>query len=210
MSLPRTLRVVPVLVAAGLLAGCASYGSIDESEAGLEESLFGGALGILGTPDTEDEIEYSSRPPLVRPPQEGALPAPQEDAVATSDPNWPTGSQERLEQVYSSDEAFLVFSPGTEGVDIDATQEFAARQRNPQTPARDPDRLSEPLTPEQMQAANDRARLQAEAARPVTRERRFLTDPPVEARRPAQGADYATADAAGVAPEDDSPWWRFW
>ena len=205
------VRGAAPLVLLALLSGCASYGAFDENEPGIEESLFGGLVGVaaIGIAQEEEPIDYSSRAPLVAPPNRAALPAPQAQALAANDPQWPQGSSARMAQVLASDEQTLVFSPGVDGVDIAATQALAERQRQPAAPQTDPSRA---LTPAEMarEAEIDRARrlaiAQREAASTV-RGRRFLTDPPAAIRTPAADAPYGEAAQEAAAPSRG--WWPF-
>lgn len=210
-SLPA-LRLGTLALASAMLAGCATYGSFDENEPGIEESLFGDIVGVVGTPRNEESIDYSARAPLVAPPSASALPAPQTETVAANDPQWPTGSRERMAQVLTSEDQTLVFTPGVDGVDIAATQALAQRQR--QAPVRNED-IDRRLTPAEMRLEQDihAARQQATAQRDAdgaVRGRRFLTDPPVAARVPSAEAPY------GVDPEETAEaeqggfsWWPF-
>jgi hypothetical protein len=79
------------------------------------------------TPE-EEPIEYSARAPLVAPPSTDRLPTPQTETALVADPNWPTGSRERMAQVLQSEDQTLVYTPGVDGVDIAATQALAARK----------------------------------------------------------------------------------
>ncbi len=212
LPLRRITKLASVLPVAGLLAGCASYGSFDENEPGLEQSVLGGLIEPLGITPEEEQIEYSARAPLVAPPSTTALPAPgSAAALATADPNWPTGSRQRMAQVMQNEDRTLVFTPGVDGVDIAATQALAERTRN--ATAESNAGVARRLTPEEMQGEVDiqRAREQATASRDTTgtpRTRRFLTDPPVEARAPS-----SQAPVGGVVEEAEeeraSSWWPF-
>jgi hypothetical protein len=202
-----------LLVASAALAGCASYGSFDENEPSLEQSVLGGLVEPLGITREEEPIEYSARAPLVAPPSTAALPAPQSGSVAAADPNWPTGSRERMAQVLQSEDQTLVYTPGVDGVDIAATQALAQRSR--QGSQESNSGLDRPLLPHELQREEDiqLARTQANAARDAdaaVRGRRFLTDPPVAARTPSAEAPYGVdADALAEAEEGGFSWWPF-
>lgn len=205
----KTAKASAALGCAMLVAGCASYGSFDENEPGLEQSIFGDLVDVVGVSPEEEPIDYSTRAPLVAPPNAANLPAPQTEAIAANDPQWPQGSRERMAQVLSSQDQTLVYTPGVDGVDIAATQALAARRGQPQ--AEDNSGLSRPLTVQEMQREADihLARVEADAQREqaaTVRGRRFLTDPPVDARRPSAEAPYG-ADV--VDEEEDNGWWPF-
>ena len=206
------LRAATWMMASVLLAGCATYGSFDENEPGIEESIFGDIVGVVGSPSDAEPIDYSARAPLVSPPSTTALPAPQTETAAADDPQWPTGSRERMAQVLASEDQTLVFTPGVDGVDIAATQALADRQR--QTPERNVD-VGRALTPAEMRLEQDihLARQQASAQRDadgVVRGRRFLTDPPVSARAPSPEAPYnVDAEEVAEAEEGGFDWWPF-
>ena len=213
LSASRLVRPFAVLLGTGaLLAGCASYGSFDENEPSLETSILGGLIEPIGLAREEEPINYSARAPLVAPPTTAALPAPQTQAIAASDPNWPTGSRQRMAQVLASEDQTLVYTPGVDGVDIAATQALAARSRQPQSPSNSG--LSRPLTPDEMrrEAEIQMARNEANAAREqagTVRGRRFLTDPPVSARAPSPEAPYG-AEAEEVAEAQQTGGWSWW
>ena len=207
-----TLRLGFAALAASLLAGCASYGSFDENEPGLEESVLGGLIEPLGMTPEEEPIEYSARAPLVAPPSTERLPEPRTQPIAAADPDWPTGSQQRMAQVLQSEDRTLVYTPGVDGVDIEATQALAARRGQPLP--EDNSGVSRPLSVQEMQREADiqLARTQANEAREAdaaVRGRRFLTDPPVSARAPSPEAPYGE-DAEAAEPESGGfTWWPF-
>lgn len=196
--------------AAGLLAGCASYGSFDENEPGIEESIFGDVVSIVGGESNEPQIDYTARAPLVAPPTAGSLPAPQSQTIAANDPQWPQGSNERLARVLTSEDQTLVFTPGVDGVDIEATQALAARQSRPSARRDDQNRVLTPAELEReadIQFARDEASLVRQQQGTV-RQRRFLTDPPTEARAPAPDAPFGV-EAEEAADEGGIDWWPF-
>ncbi|MEM1288473.1 MAG: hypothetical protein AAGH60_09005 [Pseudomonadota bacterium] len=204
----NSLTTLAAICVAFVLSGCTTYGSFDENEPGLEESLLGDFAGVLGGGTVEDDIDYDARAPLVAPPNASSLPAPQEPgSAAINDPAWPAGSRERLAQVLDSDEQTLVFSPGVDGVDIAATQALASGN----TRGRDdfPGADGERLTPEEMRQGTEDFRRRQEALGLTAdgpRPRRFLTDPPVEARAPAPGGEEVIAEEE----EDEGfDWWPF-
>ena len=213
-ALPVPARIVRLGTAGAavlLLAGCASYGSFDENEPGLERSVLGGLIDPLGMAPEEEPIEYSARAPLVAPPSASQLPQPRTEPVAATNPNWPTGSRQRMAQVLGSEDQTLVYTPGVDGVDIAATQALAERSRSgPQQSNAGVDR---PLTPQEMQREADiqLARAEASAARTApggTPRRRFLTDPPVESRSPSPEAPYGV-EAEVQEEESGWSWWPF-
>lgn len=205
----KAAKISAALTGAMLVAGCASYGSFDENEPGLEQSIFGDLVDVVGVSPEEEPIDYAARAPLVAPPNAANLPAPQEGVVAANDPQWPQGSRERMAQVLASEDQTLVYTPGVDGVDIAATQALAARRGQPLR--EDNSGLSRPLTVQEMQRESEIqfARAEADAQREqaaTVRGRRFLTDPPVDARRPSAEAPYGE-DV--VEEEEDNGWWPF-
>ncbi|MFK7791569.1 MAG: hypothetical protein AB8B88_02745 [Devosiaceae bacterium] len=207
-KLRQLAQLGAVAAGAALLAGCASYGSFDENEPSLEQSVLGGLVEPLGITGEEEPIDYSARAPLVAPPATGALPPPSSATAVTADPNWPTGSRERMAQVLQAEDQTLVFTPGVDGVDIAATQALAERTRNaPVREVTDGRRL----TPAEMRREQEihEARAQATAQRDATgtvRGRRFLTDPPVDSRTPSPEAPYG---AEAEVEEESGGWWPF-
>ena len=205
--------LAPVLtLGVGLaLAGCAgssSMGTFDEGDAGLQESLMGETLAAISGVDTGEDIEYTARAPLVVPPDENALPSPQTENVAATNPNWPADARQRQATLRARDDVMLVYGPDG-GVDPEATARVndPANQRPNRRNDDDPSRL---LTPEEMRqtgelmAGSRRATTDAEG-RPV---RRYLTDPPVSMRQPSPTADYG--NAAEEAQEERTGWRRLW
>lgn len=208
-SFSKAAKACAALTGAMLVAGCASYGSFDENEPGLEQSIFGDLVDVVGVSPEDEPIDYAARAPLVAPPNAANLPAPQEGVVAANDPQWPQGSRERMAQVLASEDQTLVYTPGVDGVDIAATQALAARRGQPQP--ENNSGLSRPLTVQEMQRESEIqfARAEADAQREqaaTVRGRRFLTDPPVDARRPSAEAPYG-ADV--VEEEETNSWWPF-
>lgn len=211
LSVLKATKLSAALAGALLVTGCASYGSFDENEIGLEESIFGDLVNVTGLTPEEEPIDYSARAPLVAPPNAASLPAPQDEAIAANDPQWPQGSRERMAQVLASEDQTLVYTPGVDGVDIEATQALAARSRQPQ--AESNAGLARPLTPQEMQRETEihLARAEADAQREqaaTVRGRRFLTDPPVAARTPSAEAPYGE-DIEDEAEEGGFGWWPF-
>lgn len=205
----KAAKASAALAGALLVAGCASYGSFDENEPGLEQSILGDLVNVVGVSPEDEPINYAARAPLVAPPNTANLPTPQQGVVAANDPQWPQGSRERMAQVLASEDQTLVYTPGVDGVDIAATQALAARRGQPQ--AADNSGLSRPLTVQEMQREADihLARVEADTQREqaaTVRGRRFLTDPPTDARRPSAEAPYG-ADV--VEEEEDNGWWPF-
>ena len=214
-STPIVFRLLPLLAVGAVMAGCSTYGSFDENEPGLEESLLGDLVTTVGVTPEEEPIDYSARAPLVTPPAENRLPSPQSPQIAAANPNWPTGSRERMAQVMQSEDQTLVFTPGVDGVDIEATQALAERSRQRgQTESNSG--VSRPLSVAEMQreAEIQIARQEGRAIRDAqtgTPERRFLTDPPTSARAPSAEAPYG-AEAEELAEAEQSggfSWWPF-
>lgn len=206
----KAVKASAALTGAMLVAGCASYGSFDENEPGLEQSIFGDLAGVVALAPDDEPIDYSTRAPLVAPPNAASLPTPQDGVVAANDPQWPQGSRERMAQVLQSEDQTLVYTPGIDGVDIAATQALAARQSEVPISRADAGRA---LTPAEMQREQDIhfARVQADTQREqaaTVRGRRFLTDPPVASRAPSAEAPYGEAVEAETE-EGGFGWWPF-
>ncbi len=208
-------RFVTLGLAAILLAGCASYDAFDENEPGLEQSILGPVVSVasIGIAEEEEPIDYAPRAALVAPPDSAVLPAPREQATATANPNWPTGSRERMAQVLSTEDQTLVYSVGVDGVDIAATQALAERSSQPQRESNSG--VNRRLTPEEMQreVEIDQARAEAQTTRTAAAlGRRYLTDPPIDSRIPSPDAPYgaeAEAQAEAEAENNAFSWWPF-
>jgi hypothetical protein len=164
------------------------------------------------TPE-EEPIEYSARAPLVAPPSTDRLPTPQTQTAVAADPNWPTGSRERMAQVLQSEDQTLVYTPGVDGVDIAATQALAAQ-------------FTAAAGKQCGLGSSHCSRMNFSAKKtfnslvckptplakltPAVRGRRFLTDPPVASRTPSPEAPYgADAEELAEAEQGGFSWWPF-
>jgi hypothetical protein len=213
-TLDSAARFGTMIIAGVLLAGCASYGSFDENEPGLEQSILGDLVDTVGITPEEEPIEYSARAPLVAPPSTDRLPTPQTETALVADPNWPTGSRERMAQVLQSEDQTLVYTPGVDGVDIAATQALArAVQRAAAGGAMQGYR---PIDCPGNAARGHDIRSCATKLWPLAKLRQpcvavaFLTDPPVASRTPSPEAPYgADAEELAEAEQGGFSWWPF-
>ncbi len=182
-KLSRSLFVV-VLAAPVTLGGCATstYGTGEAPEMALFREMTGGLLSR----DKKDPIDYEPRAPLVMPADTKDLPQPIETASA-ADPNWPIDPSERA--VVSADELdarngqdqYRRLRP-LSGV-LPATEEPAA------TAAQDDRSLERAeyyrLVNRNTRQRQDFAKALADSKGYTRRERRYLTDPPLAYREPA-------------------------
>lgn len=109
----RFVATVPLLVSGLVLAGCMSsptYGTGTPAD----EQLLSDVTGILSiAPKEKEQIDYKPRPDLVKPAPTAmaSLPAPQESVVTAANPAWPESPEQmrkrlRDEATANQDNAF--------------------------------------------------------------------------------------------------------
>lgn len=158
------------------LAGCkgATYGTGKTSEQQLLEDV----TGILSLgPKEKQVIDYKPRPTLVKPATTAVLPTPQE-SIASSEvnPAWPESPEQRLARIraeateHQNDPSYR--SPVVRDVKVtegpEELQDFSQ------------------LSPEEQRAEVLRRRQMTKQGDPT--QRRYLSDPPLTYRQPADSA----------------------
>lgn len=182
-------RTASLMARAGLLAAVAAlsacggttYGTGTTAEKQLVEDLTG-ALSL--TPDRQKPINYAPRAGLVKPPSTEVLPPPQEDA-ARNNPAWPESPEERLARVRA---------------EATANQDNPYYRPNVIRDIHHSENQPEGLSADRQKREEQRKEFQrrkqmARQGSPNTR--RYLSDPPVEYRQPAETAP------AGELGEDE-------
>ena len=175
----RVTLVAGIVAAAGFaLSGCVAsptYGTHKTANQQLLEDVTG--MLALG-PKKGPQIDYKPRPTLVTPETTAVLPPPQDDVTTASSTAWPESPEERLARVRAEadenrDSPF--FRPN---VIDDVTG------RNTEVTYNDPI-LSNMSSRERHEELKRRRVLQAQGD---PNNRKFLSEPPVEYRQPAETA----------------------
>jgi hypothetical protein len=194
MKLNGRITVLSALFASLAIAGCASsptYGTDKTSGAQLLDDV----SNIASFNKKRTPIVYNPRPQLVRPATGAAanaqLPQPQGNVVAENSANWPESPEQRRRRIRDTATANQNnprFVPEVEN-DLPVAKSPNTREYgmfNDRTPPVVP-----AGSPSQNKGAEFRARkLASTAGSPTTR--RYLSEPPLEYRAPAQTA--ATGD----------------
>lgn len=154
------------------LSGCMgpTYGTGKPSTVQLLEDVTG---AVAMTPTRRDPIAYTPRPELVRPASLDVLPAPQ-TAVQEANAAWPESPEQRLARI--RDEA-------TENQDNPFYRSPIA-----QSTVGGPADKATALEPTSDEASEEFRRRLAESRQGSATQRRFLSEPPVNYRQPAETA----------------------
>jgi hypothetical protein len=200
--------LLSVGLAALALSGCSpTYGTGTPAAAQLLDDLSSAAT-IEGQQNTD--IAYKPRPGLVPPPEEGALPPPQTSVAETE--RWPESPEEtrarlRAEAAVTGNSALSANDPNLPGAGADAVTVGGAADGPPP-----PGSLNDPQSRQRYLEAQQLARASAPA------ERNFLSEPPLEYRRPAETAPVGELGETertkqrrreAIAERGDGGWWPF-
>jgi hypothetical protein len=173
------------------LAGCVG-GTTYGTGVSQEEQTLKDFYNMFTLNRERKNIDYSARPDLVVPQDRAALPDPLDESVATNDPAWPETPEERIARVraeageidartgdYSVDERLRK----KEGIAIEQ-----ARNEDKFVPGRT-DRDGNPvLYNGQSEARKEVLKAKADLEYSKGVKRKYLTEPPVEYRTPAETA----------------------
>lgn len=190
-----TFMAGAVAVSALALSGCTgpTYGTGKPTEQQLMEDL----TGILSLgPREKQQIDYSPRPGLVKPPSMEVLPPPQESVAASQNPAWPESPEQRLARIRAEATANQdnpLYRP-----EIVRDVEPSGRQQAEfvMEPSR---QLLVPSSSANSKAQREELlRRRQEASQGSATTRRYLSDPPVELRQPVPTAP------AGELGEDEA------
>lgn len=159
----------PVLaLASTALAGCIS-GPTYGTGKGSNTQLFEDVSSILSFgPQRKNEIEYKPRPELVKPANTSVLPAPQED-VTEAEGLWPESPEQRLARIRADASA----NQNTPGYRANVIVDTRARDTST-------------MTPQEQRAEFQRRKQEVTQGRSDTRA--FLSEPPLDYRKPAETA----------------------
>ena len=177
-----TARAVALVAVAASLSACLgpTYGTDKSSTAQLVDDISNMATI---KPDRGPEIDYKPRPTLVRPQETASLPQPQQ-SVAQDNPNWvesPEDSRKRLvAEADASGNDFAYRSPL-------ARRDKATGRANAKPAATDgsPSPLSVMRQEQASKTFRENLKIKKGA---YSDRRRFLSDPPLDYRKPAETA----------------------
>lgn len=187
----QLLLGVPVVCAVALLSGCMgspTYGTGKSANQQLVEDITG--ILAIGPADRGPEIAYNPRPGLVRPASLEVLPEPQQELASAENPAWPESPEQRrarirAEATENQDNPFYrsqVAGPSARG-NVDTTY--------------DPERwASQPMYSNAATRAEVQRRIRQTNQGEATA-RRYLSEPPLDYRRPSDTAP------AGELGEDE-------
>jgi len=178
---------IGAIIAASLtLSGCMgpTYGTDKTATAQLIDDL--GNIASIGSPRKGTDIEYKPRPAIVQPSADGSLPAPQQNVVENN-PQWvesPEQTRQRLREEAAAN------SGNTAYVSPLAKRSAPVQQKTDLNGRRLVGRAAEapaamPNVAEQRRAYQERRKIQKGA---YSDRRRFLSDPPLTYRKPADTA----------------------
>lgn len=174
---------IGALIAASLaLSGCLgpTYGTDKTSTAQLVDDI--GNIASIGAPRKGAEIEYTPRPAIVKPAETADLPAPQQN-LAENNPAWvesPEQTRQRLLAEADANSGNTAYSSPL------ARPEVGKRQAGPRLSVRAAE-AAPPVTgaAAQRKAYQEARKIQSGA---YSDRRRFLSDPPLAYRQPAETA----------------------
>lgn len=193
----RSASALALLASAALLSGCMSsptYGTGKTANAQLIDDI-GGALNPM--PKRKPAIDYKPRPDIVEPASEAeaqvaGLPTPQDKVATSSNPAWPESPEQRRARIRAEATANrddIDFNPEVD-VPVDKTPSMAIEQRgNFSGKAYDPQAS--------MNKGEQLKQRKQENEQGSPSERKYLSEPPLEYRVPAETA------TAGDIGEDE-------
>lgn len=175
------------VIAAGLaLSGCLgpTYGTDKTATAQLIDDL--GNIASIGSPRKGADIEYKPRPAIVKPAGPSDLPEPQQN-VAENNPQWvetPEQTRQRLLEEASANSGNTAYTSPLAKKSAPVQLETDARGRRLVGRAADAP-ASMVSAAEQRKAYQERRNIQKAT---YSDRRRFLSDPPLTYRKPAETA----------------------
>lgn len=174
------------LLASGLLlSGCMgtpTYGTGKPADEQLLEDI----TGVLSlAPKNDEQIRYEPRPELVTPASTEVLPPPQEEVSTASNPNWPESPEAkraRLRAEATANQDNAGYEPLIES-DVAAAPQQAVRRTAGFDVPLDNTAIGSPKA--QREEFNRRLAITKQGS---PTQRRFLSEPPIDYRQPAQTA----------------------
>jgi hypothetical protein len=185
-----SLPLFAALAAAAAMGGCArTYGTGQAPEMALFSEMTGGLMRT----EKKEPIQYQARAPLVAPPTTGQLPPPVEVADAAN-ANWPVDPDQTVERRAYGDEARFDGQ-----AEYRRLRPLAGMMPEQTGPREDWDRINPQY--DVIHAKQQREQFEKELAESKgygrTTERKFLTDPPIAYRAPADTAPMEEAKGSG-------------
>ena len=174
---------IGALIAASLtLSGCMgpTYGTDKTSTAQLVDDI--GNIASIGAPRKGAEIEYTPRPAIVKPAETADLPAPQQN-LAENNPAWVESPEETRQRLLAEADA-------NSGNTAYSSPLARPETTKPKTSTKLVGRAAEAPPPVTGAAAQRQAYQQARKIQSgaYSDRRRFLSDPPLAYRQPAETA----------------------
>lgn len=177
------LLSVSLVCATALLSGCMGSPTYGTGKT-ANEQLLEDVTGVLqvGPRDRGPEIAYNPRPDLVKPSSLEVLPPPQEELAAAGNPAWPESPEQRRARIRAEATANQdnpnyrpqvrpgMASSGGAGVDVDGNRALTAT-----------------MAPDSGRRAELQRRVRQNNQGEAT-SRRYLSEPPLDYRRPSDTA----------------------
>lgn len=180
---------VTLACAGALLSGCLAsptYGTGKTANQQLMEDITGVLAIAPGSASRAPEIAYNPRPELVKPASLEVLPEPQQDVASADNPQWPESPEQRRKRLRDEATANQDNPAYRSPIRVDPAQltpnPGSAESENPQ------------LVGSQREELRRRAR---EGNQGSSSSRKFLSEPPLDYRQPAETA------AVGELGEDE-------
>lgn len=192
----RSLALFAAAATLGACVGAPTYGTGKGADVQLLEDVTG--VLALGPKDKE-QIEYKPRPELVKPASTAALPAPQDSVLTTANAAWPESPEQRRARI-RADATLNRDNADFQPEVVERVASASPNSRRLRTRGDDLNQDGSPLVEmsgdAQRTEFNRRLRENNQGS-PTTR--RYLSEPPLEYRKPAETA------AVGDIGEDE---WR--
>ncbi|WP_291007337.1 hypothetical protein [Hoeflea sp.] len=173
----RACVTIGALIAASLtLSGCLgpTYGTDKSSTEQLIDDL--GSIASIGSPNKAENIEYKPRPAIVKPTNTASLPTPQQNVVE-GNPAWVESPEETRQRLVAE----ATEKSGTTGYRSPLARRATSGSTSDGAPISD-----EGLNKAEQRKAYQEARKIQQGA--YSDRRRFLSDPPLTYRQPAETA----------------------
>lgn len=163
-----------------LVAGCTAptYGTGTPADEQLLQDL---SSAMTLTPNKKPQIAYAPRPGLVMPPSKEVLPPPQEEIASTGNPAWPESPEQRLARIRAEATA----NQNDPNYKADVVRDVATTSSTPK-PRNRWDEI-----PQEQNAASTREEFNkrlASSQQGSPTVRRYLSEPPLDLRQPAESA----------------------
>ncbi len=192
----RAVLVAPLVASGLLVSGCMSSPTYGTDKT-ANEQLVGDVTGILSiAPKRQNQIDYKPRPELVKPASTAALPLPQEAVAVASNAAWPESPEARRARAraYATENRDKPgFEPEIIG-DVNAPSSAAKLPLGGSHRAVDSGRNVDNFGKQQSETFK-KALAEKNQGSPTTR--KYLSEPPLDYRMPAETA------AVGDVGEDE-------